>query len=92
MIGFAAMSNTLLLTGKRPGPYGVVAGKLMVLVLISLLSNTVARIDAVSDGLFLETHLAYPRFIMQNATQEVMRLSFTLSAFLTPVRSICFIS
>ena len=51
MTGFAALSNTLLLTSKSEwhgSMYSGAAGKLTALsVLISILSNTFARIDAV---------------------------------------------
>ena len=51
MTGFAALSNTLLLTSKfewRGSAYSDATGKLTALsVLISILSNTFARIDAV---------------------------------------------
>ena len=51
MTGFAALSNTLLLTSKsewRGNVYSDSTGELMTLpVLISILSNTFARIDAV---------------------------------------------
>jgi len=57
MVGFAAMSNTLLLTSKLTDHLCVSANR--ALVLISLLSNTVARIDAVSHVCFISSFFTY---------------------------------
>ena len=58
MTGFAALSNTLLLTSKfewRGSAYSEATRKLTALsVLISILSNTFARIDAVRALMILD--------------------------------------
>jgi hypothetical protein len=78
MVGFAALSNTLLLTSKT-FHNRVVSSLKKIIVLISILSNTFARIDAVRPT-FCRSNVELPYILERQSRGSIVSIVDVLSS------------